>query len=681
MYSKQPNTWFKRFVQGACSLLIPALISLISCALSRYILFHTQGTLEISQLYHADIIRMFVYGTFFDLRVICILFGLCLVAMSLLAISEKTTSLWHRCYPTIVTLLSFIIIWLNFVNIKYYQIYQRSIDVFIFGLFDDDTKAILKTLWHDYPVISIIFITVLGLIIFYWLFARLQRWCIKNINPNNKLFSSTIITLVIFAMVGIGCRGSLSTFPLRQGDSQVSELKFLNMLTPNGVIALEWAYKDYKRSKQFRSVSQNEGRHLFTQFFNRPMSADLTNLLTKTTEQPFLATHPPHVVLSVMESLGEHMLSLDTPQRDLLGELRPHLQTDWLFKRFVSEGDGTIDSLARLIVRSPNSNISQSIAQGYTFVSNLFQPYKDKGYKIIFVYAGNGAWRNLGKFLAEQGVDEFVEQSTLQKYFPDAKPNAWGVPDEYMFQYMEKRLVEADKKGEHLFIMSMSMTNHPPYEAPPGYQKTNILLTGNEKVRLSHLAEGSELKEIFHTFRYSNNELGKFISWVKAHSFGNKTIIAATGDHNVRGIGYPSKAELVLGHAVPFYLYVPKNYQGQSVYDPQRVGSHKDIIATLYQLSLSNQAYYQTSCDMLAPTLNKDWCFGYNPEVILTTEGAYSLLDSKFYPWQDTDSILLAGEKPMSDQQNLFFNQKKITGELLEWLTLWQIQQQRAHHH
>lgn len=676
MFKKQPHNWFHCFVQGAFSLFISGVISFISCIFARFFLLSTYGTPEISQQYHADIGKMYLYGCLFDLRVVCIIFGPCLIIMSLLALSKRGCSLWHRCYPTIATLLSFLVIWLNFINIYYYKTYQRAIDVFIFGLFDDDTRAIVKTIWHDYPVIPILLIAILGLFVLYRFYSWLQLWVIKKIKPNWHVFTNTVITIVIFVIVAIGCRGSISTFPLRQADSQISELKFLNMLTPNGVMALEWAYKDYKRSKQFNKVSSTEGAHLFSQFFNKPLSADLNILVTKTTRQSFLEDHPPHVILSVMESLGEHLLSMDSSQRDLLGELRPHWQQDWVFKRFISEGDGTIDSLTRLIIRSPNSNISQSIAQGYTFASNLFQPFKNKGYKIIFVYAGNGAWRNLGKFLYEQGVDEFVEQNTLQKLYPDAKPNAWGVPDEYMFRYMEERLTDANKKGEHLFIMTMSMTNHPPYEAPSSYQKTNISLTEQEKTRLSHLAKDKELTEIFHTFRYSNNALGNFISWVKAQPFSNKTIIAATGDHNIRGIGYPSTTELVLGHAVPFYLYVPKEYRGQSSYDPQRVGSHKDIIPTLYQLSLSDQAYYQTGCDILAPALNKDWCFGYNPEVILSKEGAYSLLNSEFYPWLDTTSLLLAKAQPMSEDQKQFFYQKKITGNLLEWLTLWQIQKQ-----
>ena len=120
-----------------------------------------------------------------------------------------------------------------------------------------------------------------------------------------------------------------------------------------------------------------------------------------------------------------------------------------------------------------------------------------------------------------------------------------------------------------------------------------------EQKRLANLASGKELNEIFNTFRYSNDQLGRFIGKVK--TIAPDTIIAATGDHNMRAIGYPESADAALGHSVPFYLYVPQAYRGSAEYHPERAGSHKDILPTLYNLSLSKSRYYQTGCNLTAP--------------------------------------------------------------------------------
>jgi len=75
---------------------------------------------------------------------------------------------------------------------------------------------------------------------------------------------------------------------------------------------------------------------------------------------------------------------------------------------------------------------------------------------------------------------------------------------------------------------------------------------------------------VFNTYKYSNDQLGSFISQVKQNS--PRTIIAATGDHNMRAISYPALQDTALGHGVPFYLYVPPEYRAGAQYQPERAG-------------------------------------------------------------------------------------------------------------
>ena len=89
------------------------------------------------------------------------------------------------------------------------------------------------------------------------------------------------------------------------------------------------------------------------------------------------------------------------------------------------------------------------------------------------------------------------------------------------------------------------------------------------------------------TLRYANDQLGGFITRVKASPAGLRTIIAATGDHNILGVDYQDPDDAALARAVPFYVYAPPAYRANAVYDRERIGSHKDIMPTLYQLSLA----------------------------------------------------------------------------------------------
>lgn len=319
------------------------------------------------------------------------------------------------------------------------------------------------------------------------------------------------------------------------------------------------------------------------------------------------------------------------------------------------------------------SSIGQTSAQNVNFASNMFKPFLANGYKIIFVTSGNGAWHNLNQFLPHLGVSEFIEQNGLKKRYPEAEIGTWGVPDEYMFRYMTERLKEAEKKGEHVFIMSMSTTHHPPYKTPKGHEKKHIDLTVQEKLRLRKLAADEELNEVMSTLYYSNDQLGRFISWVKSETLGSHTIVAVTGDHNIRGIGYPEPQELALGHAVPFYIYVPLNYQHSSYFDGNRVGSHKDILPTLYQLSLSDTLYYRTGCNLLAQHLDGTWCNGYNPEITITNEGACIFTGKpEFRPWKNKSGLLLASPERM----DLIKGKECHRWEAFTGLLWWQLNRQ-----
>ena len=66
------------------------------------------------------------------------------------------------------------------------------------------------------------------------------------------------------------------------------------------------------------------------------------------------------------------------------------------------------------------------------------------------------------------------------------------------------------------------------------------------------------------------------------------------GDHNLRELSNYNVEDLFLRYAVPFYIYIPdqikKNINLQKI-DKQVCGSHMDIMATLYNLSLSSVTY------------------------------------------------------------------------------------------
>lgn len=602
------------------------LLMIVLFSASRWLFWQFYTSDLVRTQFAADMPALFGKGLLFDIKASSIVAAIPFLLSCLMLCSQRMQAWGQRWLPVLWTLLLTLVVLLTVSNVYFFQIYGHQFDAFVFGIVDEDTQAVLKTIWSDFPVIRIVLALSLTSFLVWKLFNRgtgVSLW---------KKHQLIVLYVVFVVLLSLGARGSLGTFPLRQDNSSISVSPEVNKLLPNALISLDWARKEYQNSKQFVAVSDEDGKQLLATLLQRDVdSADLQQLLVPTPENHAVEQHSPNVVLAVMESMSTHLLTFDNEQRDLLGSLKPHWQNDWVFPYFVSEGNGTSDSLHRLLIRSPLNNITQSSIKNHTFISNVFTPYKKAGYDIAFISSGNLSWRNFDSFLRHLGVDEIVDENVLKQHYPDMEQATWGVPDQYMFRYAQDRVMQAEKNARPVFIMLLSITNHPPFQTPKHYQRRDFALTPTEHQRLANLGNATEQNEIFNTYRYANDALGMFISAVKP----THTIIAATGDHNIRAIGYPDPQEQALEFAVPFYLYVPEAYRSQAVFDPKRIGSHKDIMPTLYELSLSKVNYYQTGCNLTAAdTSHNPWCgYGFNALLLMDHQGIYRLDSKQFYRW------------------------------------------------
>ena len=120
--------------------------------------------------------------------------------------------------------------------------------------------------------------------------------------------------------------------------------------------------------------------------------------------------HKPNVVFAVMESMSTHLLSLNTPERDLLGELDKHWKKIGFIHVFISEGDGTSDSLHRFFIRSPRLNLSQSAAKNKTFPGTCLNHILMQDIVLCISLPVNGGWRDFDSFLRHLGVHEIIDE-------------------------------------------------------------------------------------------------------------------------------------------------------------------------------------------------------------------------------------------------------------------------------
>lgn len=666
--------WFVNFQRSFLVLLAPWLISVLAQSAGRgYLLlrYAAPGTYDALP---QDVRRTLATGLLFDIKVASIACSALLLLSMAAAARPGLQRRWQRHLPGLGAAMATLFAAITIISVFYFATFSRSIDIFVFGLVDDDTQAILMTLWHGYPLAQAGLLLAAVLAGTWWLGRRWRGWVQGMLFKRRAFIPSLLRFALIIGVTVLACRGSLGKFPLNKDDSSISSLRLLNDIAPNGVSAFSWALSDRGNDKRFEPVTLREGRQLYERFLGWP-DVGLRPFMAATGPNPAAAARPPHVVLQVMESMGAHLNSYDRPGRDVLGALRPHWSEDWVFERFVAEGNGTIESLSLLLVRSPIAAVGQSSAVDAPFASNAFTPFLQRGYRVVFVTSGAATWRNLGVFATKLGANEFVDQQTLKVRYPQARTGTWGVPDEYMFRYIEERLAQGTQDSQPLFIIALSTTHHPPFIVPDGGQRGGLPL--DDVASLPYFKTWDALAAAFDTLRYANDQLGRFLTRLKASDYASRTIVAVTGDHNILGIDYQDPKDAALARAVPFYLYVPPAYRAQARYDPARVGSHKDILPTLYHLSLPQTAYFRSGCDLLAAQPDPAWCFGFNSKhVLLTDEGVFRPdKPGRILPWAGPSGLALEEEQDATAGQ--WAEQVRLNAytELLHWQINYQVQE------
>jgi phosphoglycerol transferase MdoB-like AlkP superfamily enzyme len=186
------------------------------------------------------------------------------------------------------------------------------------------------------------------------------------------------------------------------------------------------------------------------------------------------------------------------------------------------------------------------------------------------------------------------------------------------------------------FILTMTTTNHPPYQIPESYTPTSLEPPPEISSRL--IADKTLAKSRFQAFQYSNQKLAEFLSKVKNSPLAENLIIAITGDHSFWMVQF-SDEELFDKWGVPFYIYVPKaikektnGYPRETVY-----GSHVDILPTLYNLALSEAEYDALGNNLFAPlTTDQQHYSLFSGETIVNQKHGIRLSQSGFksFDWQ-----------------------------------------------
>jgi phosphoglycerol transferase MdoB-like AlkP superfamily enzyme len=549
------------------------------------------------------------------------------------AVVRVTSKFFHFYFFVFYSFL----VWAYVFDYGFYSYFQDHLNILFFGFLEDDTKALLITIWKNYNIPLWLSVIILGHYAFYKFLTQFFRKATFKLVPSRGIAKSSIFLFGLVALA-FGGRGNFTRLPLSVEDAYISTNQFINKLSLNGFITFNRAIKIRKQfSRADVSYIKEMGLGSWQEALKsseRVIKDDqhfLPNLEHITTKKTFTA---PHVVLVVMESFGSYWFDRQSADFNFLGDLDRHFKEDILFERFLSGENGTIGSILSVgmgqVIRPGARFLSEGEYMRTSLTSSSAVPFGRAGYDTHFVYGGKLGWRDLGQYLKAQnfyqlhGADEIKEQMPELNSIRDLG-NEWGVFDEYLYSFIEKKIQNATRPQ---FFLVLTTTNHPPFEFPRTYKPLPLELTPE---RMNELTVDKEIaSQRFLALQYSNQKFADFISRLKSSPLKDNTVVSLTGDHSFWLAKVIPEKNYFKKNAVPFYIYAPAHIRPKT-YDAANFGSHEDILPTLYELTLSETRYTKLGEDLL----NEDGVAINSAGTVGSKRGV--MIDARPFCWVDSN--------------------------------------------
>lgn len=202
----------------------------------RFLQLYTYGDDNIFHLYPTDIWQAFLFGGRFDVKVMSVICLVIWLPVSLIGIGISSSRLKWNIQKTALFLIFSIITLIAVSQYYFYGFYQSPFNTLVFGLVEDDTKAVLVSIWDSYPVLRILLI-VCGVSL---LSVFITKQFAQQMTNNKNILKGFLCLIVL----GICARGSFGRAPLRLPDMAISTVPFINSLVGNGIENLYVSYNE-----------------------------------------------------------------------------------------------------------------------------------------------------------------------------------------------------------------------------------------------------------------------------------------------------------------------------------------------------------------------------------------------------------------------------------------------------
>ena len=180
------------------NLLIAHIFFLFVMSLFRVVFFIYYSPLESLDGFYLDLLNAFFLGVRIDLTVVGYIQIIpTLILIFIYYLKKESILYFFNNFFVYYLLFCYIVVSLLIcADFGFYSYFKEHINILFFGLMDDDTKALIITMWENYNVVLIL---TLFLLYIYFLY-KIVKFIFSPSYKNTKSFFGLKVSFVIFTI-------------------------------------------------------------------------------------------------------------------------------------------------------------------------------------------------------------------------------------------------------------------------------------------------------------------------------------------------------------------------------------------------------------------------------------------------------------------------------------------------
>lgn len=515
------------------------------------------------------ILNSLYLGIKFDIR-LCSLLGIFLLILNFIPRKiYKNLKILKNIKVYLLGIISFLILYLYFVDIGHYAYLQKRLHISMIDNFENPDIA-FKMMFETYPV----FLIVLGFFsIFIPIFLINKKTIIEFINTDSrgpkKEFQVRFISFFILSALFYG---KLSYYPLRWSEAYFSPSNFISQWSLNPVL-------NFIETMKFKTENYNleKTKSLF------PLVRDFLNISKENDTLNFQRSidgdfkDRPNIVIVQMESLASNKTSIFNNQLDPTPYTKKIADQSLLFKKFFTPTEATARGVWAALTGLADIASKKSSSRNPLVIDQRVIMDQFTGYEKYYFLGGSASWGNIRSLFGKniENIKIYEEGS----YQNEKRIDVWGISDLDLFK---KAFKISSERNKPYIAYIQSAGFHRPYTIPEDNDGFKI----EKKFNLKQVREnGFTSVEEYNSMRFQDHALGKLFEIIKKSPEYENTMIVIFGDHGIPVVdksvnmkpGY-YKHRLALHH-VPLIIHYPKKIKPKS--DIKTLGSLVDLFPTI----------------------------------------------------------------------------------------------------